>query len=465
MATNSPEAQAKHDVQDLNKKGADHNVGLQNVVDHAHSMQMKDLKSEQSYWNTVAKSAHGSLPELTIHKNAEGNVDSVKQGDKSLYNRDDEVKRTIDNFTGALKKGQGPFQAFKDAGLTDQEASKNAKAVMEVSGRSSFHAGEKLGVHSDGSVTSTTTGHDGKTTTEERYNKNKTHETKVTHPNGDFDTTYKKADGSVDHTLEHKTLNGTTFESKKNPDGKVTETSQLTADGTLTTSKMNAAGDKPIETTVTKGNDSTTTKFQENGNTAERTTVKDGVSTTTKFQADGATPAEKSVTQDGKTLTTKYAPNGIDRTETVEKGADGLSTTTKFDATTKQKTSEHKEKANGYVDTEYKNGKEVQKTDRTNGPNDSYSEIHTTARTPQGDDARTSTRERGETGADGKFHYKEKNTGGGRTDTYDMTFEKDGKTAVGTRTIQGSGRNNTPHTYNEYYYNNSYSEKPPKPAS
>ncbi|MDR3613160.1 MAG: hypothetical protein P4L53_06320 [Candidatus Obscuribacterales bacterium] len=434
--TNSPEIQAKHDVQDFNKKGADQNVGIQNIVEHAHSMQMKDLKSEQNYWNTVSKSSHDTLPGLTIHKNSDGNVDSVKQGDKSIFDRNEEVKNAAEKFSGGLKKGQGPFQAFKDEGMSDREASTAAKTVMERTGRHDFKAGEKISIGKDESVT-TSTEHNH-VTTEEKYNKDKTHETKVTQPNGDYTTSFKDANGEKTGSLDHKTLNGTSFDTKSDKDGKVTEKSQIDPDGTKTVSKMN--GDKPTETTVTK----------------------DGVATTTKFQENGTTPTETTVVKDGKTFTTKFAADGKTQTETVEKGTDGLATTTKYAADGKTKTEERKEKADGYFDTKFKNGQPDITTDHTNGPNGAWKE-HVNYLDKDPTKRYDSVREQGPTGPDGKFHYTQTDHQYQRTTTYDINFEKGGQNGVGTRSIQGS--RGTAHTNTEYVVNGQYTDKAPKPTS
>jgi hypothetical protein len=405
---NSVESQAKHDVQDL-KKGGDNTQALQHIADQAHTMSTKDLKSEQNYWNTVGKAGHDHLPGLSIHRNNDGNVDSVKNSSgKDLYDRNAEVKKTVDKFTGGLKKGQGPFHAFKEAGLSDREASEHAKAVMAGTGRNTFNAGEKLGVHSDGSV-STSSEHKG-VTTQEKYKKDNSHETKVTQKNGDSKTTFKKADGTATKTVEHK----------ETAPGK---SEDITYDGDGTTKKVK-------EKTTTDGDKSTTKKYR-----------------------DDSTRSEQIETSPKGTTDTKFGPKGTDdRTEKIETGKDGLKTTTAYDDKTHLPKSQHKETANGYVDTKFKadgsvdsaterknkpngtgytetetrDGKQVSVINRTNGEKGAYTESRKIA----ANDSRSSAN------ADGSFTQKRIEKQGNHTTTYAMDM-KDENHGTGTRIKTG----------------------------
>ena len=334
MATSSPEVQGKHDAHAF-KKGGDNQQALQHVSDQAHSMSSKDLKSEQAYWNSLGKASHDHLPGLSIHRNKDGNVDSVKQGDKDLYNRDAEVQKVAENATGKLKAGQGPFQAFKEAGMSDREASKHAQQVMEQTGRTTFKQGEKLAANGDGSA-SITTEKNG-VATQEKFKDTKHTETKVTDTaTGDSKTTRLNDDGSAKETVQHKN------------------------------------GDKP-------GNYTDTT-YQGDGSTNKRTeeTKVDGDTATTKKFNDQGVPTEQTVKGPNGTDYTKFQANGVLPEQTVHTDANGHKTTTNFEAGSVNPKDKHQDTADGYVDTKYKSGKDAGRIDsvttHTGKPDGSFSD-------------------------------------------------------------------------------------------
>ena len=413
-AANSPELLARHDAKDFHKPGADQAKQVEHIAASAHSMSVQGLKSEQKYWDSLSKASHDHLPGLSIHHSKDGSVDTVKQGNKEIFNHESSAKAAGDKLSAGLQKGHGPYSAFREQGMNDQEAKVAAHRVSELTGRHNFKQGEQFKVGQDGSVT-TQSEHKG-VTTEEHFNSDKSTSTKVLQKDGSFIQTDKDKDGHISGSIERQIKpDGSYLDTRKDKDGKVSESMEheVKPDGSRDT-KRDASG-KTLGISEVRPDSNTKTTFENNKPKEINAQFKDGHSVDVKLNSDG-TVAQTITTQSDKT------------SERVTNLPGGITETQKSDGTGNY-IRERKDSRNNVVET----------TDHRQGVNGAYTEH--TVQPPTSGHPLDRVLSRGESQADGSFKYKQVDrVQPGESTEYNGTFDSSGRNGTGTRTRHVGGK-------------------------
>ncbi|HEY9678976.1 MAG TPA: hypothetical protein V6C76_13285 [Drouetiella sp.] len=307
------------------KAAPDKADGLTHLSNKAYDFNSThDLRQEQKYWDTFARAAAGSqLPDLQIHKDKYGHVDSVTAGSDhhSLYSRKDSVDEAAKHAKdqGHIKGGKGPYDIFRDQGMTHAEAAEASGKVVKAFG-TNFREGEKVQV--DGDKVSRSY-EDGKTKREEtrdlKTGEGKSVETdkatgrkKETWLDKDGTTTRETQDGhpTIERNVKDgketwkKTIDGnTTTTEKKNEKGEPLKVIDVkTPDGKEHTT---ITGEKGKHQTMTFEREGSSKKFtrdiQPNGDYTEKGTDAFGQEYTTQGKADGSEEKKYSFTKSGYT--------------------------------------------------------------------------------------------------------------------------------------------------------------------
>jgi hypothetical protein len=235
-------------------------------------------------------------------------------------------------FSGGLRKGEGPYQALKrqHPDWDSKHLLTEARNVEKQLGRNSFKQGEQFKTNSDGSVSTKTTGADGNYSSETRKD-GKVTETRTGDAAGNFQSQSFDANGKKLGGVDHKVNSDGYTETNTDGDGKVTST--VSADKTGTATESFDANGKKISS-IRDNNDGSQVGWHDNADGSrtnidqtdanhrtEITNFKDGskVTKTTEQNADG----KKVTTTDGKGTNTDVYDSTGNQTSAMRENNDG----------------------------------------------------------------------------------------------------------------------------------------------
>jgi len=274
---NSIESTAKADAKALQSAGdnvSQHGAAMVKLRQDAADIHKHDgAAGEQKFWDAMKKAtADKHLPGLFLH-DANGHVDSVVADHKKAYESP--------TVSPGLQRGDGPYQAFKRQGMSDEAATANANKVMAETGRKEFNRAEHFTVNKNGSVTCHTDDKD--------------------HPDNFKEVTYRE--GKVTNQMEHVA------------DGKggYTETTTDEAGNWLGTKQRTDLGSGKYTEDTEWQDGSTAHKIGEQGKYTEWQHNQDGgVTSTTEMCRDENGQDVVWVTPtDPKQAITKTTPDGV----------------------------------------------------------------------------------------------------------------------------------------------------------
>lgn len=282
-----------------------------------------DISEDKDHHLKVTEKVHGKshtlYDETTKHNRHQGDTQpkpSPEAGQKPEPGQkpDDASKPKQDSdFTGGLRKGEGPYQA-----LHRQHPDWDHKKLMDEShkikqqlGKEQFTQGEQFRTNADGSVSTRTTGTDGNYNQETKKD-GKVTETRSGDANGNFQSQSFDANGQKTGSLEHKVTPDGYTETQKDADGKTT--SQVTADKTgKNTDTFDKDGNKT--SSMRENNDGSVVGWKKNA---------DG--TQTNIDQPDANHKTETTTKDGKVISTKTHEQTADGSKDVIEDEKGKNT-------------------------------------------------------------------------------------------------------------------------------------------